>query len=65
MHRMNRESYASLSAAVFTLVALLHFWVIMTGSELSVNGTPVGMWVSYLSFVVAGFLGIVGYTKKK
>lgn len=65
MPKMSKDSYISLAAAVFTLVALLHFWVIVTGQQLTIGDVTYGIWVNYLGFIVAGYMGIAGYFRKK
>lgn len=65
MTKMKKDEYVKLAAAVFTLVALLHFWILTTGESITIGEVTYGSWINYLGFIIAGFMGIAGYTMKK
>ncbi|MCB9805746.1 hypothetical protein H6775_01135 [Candidatus Nomurabacteria bacterium] len=60
-----KDEFIKLAAIIFSLVAILHLWIIVSGSVLSVNGVALGSWVSYLAFVVTGFMAIKAFKMKK
>lgn len=65
MTKMTKAGFISLASAIFTLVALLHFWIIMTGQTMTIGDVQYGPWINYLGVIIAGYMGIAGYTMKK
>ena len=65
MTKMTKTSFIRLASAVFSLVALLHLWILLTGANISIGSLQLGSWVNYIAFIIAGYMGIAGYTIKK
>jgi hypothetical protein len=54
--------YASVTALIFALVAILHSWRIFKGWTVQIGPHPVSMNVSWVGLVVAGLLAIWGFS---
>lgn len=48
-----------LAVIVFTLVALAHIYRLVTGAEVTVNGTMVPQWLSIVGVVVPGLIAFL------
>jgi hypothetical protein len=58
---MTVKSYCTLAAAVFALIALLQLARAVLGWPVTVTGHSVPLWASWIAFVVAGALSVVGW----
>jgi hypothetical protein len=59
---MNRKSYFLVTAAVFSVVGLLHLLRIGLGWEAVVGGWSIPMWLSWAATVVTAVLAYYGFT---
>jgi hypothetical protein len=58
---MSRKTFSRTVGAVFTLVAIGHLLRIAFGASLVIQSTSIPMWVSWVAFIVAGFLAYEGF----
>jgi hypothetical protein len=58
---MTVKSYCTLAAAAFALIALLQLARAVLGWPVTVTGHSVPLWASWIAFVVAGALSVVGW----
>jgi hypothetical protein len=58
---MSARSYARLAAAVFAIIALLQVARAVAGWPVTVGGTVMPVWPSWVAFVVAGVLAWLGF----
>ena len=59
---MSRRAYLLVSAAIFSLVALLHLARIFFGRSAVIGGWSVPMWLSWAALIVAGALAYFGFS---
>ena len=57
---MNRRSYCLTTGIIFIVIALLHLLRIVYGWKVVIGPWPVPDSVSWVAFVVAGYLGYEG-----
>jgi hypothetical protein len=62
---MRASSYARLAAVVFAIVALLQLARAVGGWPISVGGTEVPVWPSWVAFVVTGTLAWLGFAASR
>ena len=58
---MTVKSYCTLAAAVFALIALLQLARAVMGWPVTVSGHSIPLWASWIAFVVAGALNVIGW----
>lgn len=58
---MTAKSYSLLAAAIFTIVSLLQLLRAIMAWEITVGTTMVPVWLSWIAFLVAGTLALVGF----
>ena len=58
---MNRKTFSMLAAIIFTLVALFHLVRIYMDWPVVIADWSVPKWVSWVGFIVAGGLAILGF----
>lgn len=51
--------FATIAVAIFAIVALTHLCRIWRGWEVTVAGTIIPMWASYVGIVLAGGLAVM------
>jgi hypothetical protein len=59
---MSRRAYLLVSAAIFSLVALLHLARVVFGWSAVIGGWSVPMWLSWVALIVAGALAYFGFS---
>ena len=59
---MSRRAYLLVSAAIFSLVALLHLARVVFGWSAAIGGWSVPMWLSWVAIIVAGALAYFGFS---
>jgi len=59
---MDARSYSRIAAVIFAIIAVLQLVRAVSGWDITLNGTPVPLWPSWLASVVAGLLAFVGLT---
>ena len=57
---MTEKTFATIAAAIFALVALLHLLRLVMGWSVVIDSWTVPMWVSWVGLVVAGGLTYYG-----
>ncbi len=57
---MTEKTFATIAAAIFALVALLHLLRLVMGWSVVVDSWTVPMWVSWVGLVVAAGLSYCG-----
>jgi hypothetical protein len=62
---MDPKSYSRLTAAIFAIIALLQLVRAVFGWEITLNGTPVPVWPSWLVCGVALVLTWLGFTASR
>lgn len=55
------KTYITITAGVFTLIALLHLARIIYGWEAVIGNVEIPMWASWLAVLVAGALALKGW----
>jgi hypothetical protein len=53
------KPFTTVAVGIFTIVSLTHLCRIFTGWEVTVAGTAIPMWASYLGMVLAGGLALM------
>jgi hypothetical protein len=59
---MDAKIYSRIAAVIFAILSILQLVRAASGWEITLNGTPIPMWPSWLASVVAGLLAFVGLT---
>jgi hypothetical protein len=59
---MSRKAYLLLSAAIFSLVALLHLARVVFGWSAVIGDWSLPMWLSWVAIIVAGALAYFGFS---
>jgi hypothetical protein len=59
---MSRRAYLLVSAAIFSLVALLHLARVVLGWSAVIGGWSVPMWLSWVALMVTGALAYFGFS---
>jgi hypothetical protein len=59
---MSAESYARLAASIFAVIAVLQLARALAGWPVTIGGTTIPVWPSWLAFVVAGGLAWLGFS---
>ena len=57
---MDPVSYSHLAGAIFAIVAILQLVRALAGWPVTIGGTAVPVWASWIAFVVAGVLAWIG-----
>ena len=59
---MDAKIFSRIAAIVFAIIAVLQLVRAISGWEITLNGTAIPLWPSWLASVVAGLLAFVGLT---
>jgi hypothetical protein len=59
---MSAESYARLAASIFAVIAVLQLSRAVAGWPVTIGGTTIPVWPSWLAFVVAGGMAWLGFS---
>ena len=62
-HALDQKTYASVAAALFLVVAIMHLLRIIFGWEVQIGGLTIPFWVSWLALVIAGALAYLGFAQ--
>ena len=62
---MNRNTYLTITAFLFLVVAIAHLLRIILGWHVEIGGLSIPLWVSWLAVLVAGALAYFGFTQKR
>jgi len=58
---MNYKNYFFISGVLFGLVALLHLWRAFNSLPLVVGTWELPVWLSWVAFIIVGFLSYWGF----
>ena len=59
---MTPDSYSVLAASVFAIVAILQLVRAVKGWKVTIGSTDIPVGVSWVAFIVAGLLTLLGFT---
>jgi hypothetical protein len=62
---VNRNTYLTVTATLFLIVAIAHLLRIILGWHVEIGGMSIPFWVSWLAVFVAGALAYFGFTQKR
>jgi hypothetical protein len=62
---MNRNTYLTVTATLFLIVAIAHLLRIILGWQVEIGGVSIPLWVSWLAVPVSGALAYFGFTQKR
>jgi hypothetical protein len=62
---MEAKSYARLAAAIFAVIALLQLVRALSGWEITINGTALPLWPSWVACGVGAVLAWLGFTASR
>ena len=62
---MNRNTYLTVTATLFLVVAVLHFLRIILGWDVEIGGLSIPFWLSWLAVLVAGALAYFGFRQHR
>lgn len=59
---MNKKNLLQMNAVLFGVIAVLHLWRAVSGTEAVIAGMHIPLWGSYVAVVVAGVLAWMNWT---
>jgi uncharacterized membrane protein YhaH (DUF805 family) len=62
---VNRNTYLTVTATLFLIVAIVHLLRIILGWQVEVGGLSIPFWLSWLAVLVAGALAYFGFRQKR
>ncbi len=62
---MNRQTYMTLTTAIFVVVAVAHVLRIIFGWSVEIGGWSVPFWLSWVAVLGAGALAYFGFTQRR
>jgi uncharacterized membrane protein YhaH (DUF805 family) len=62
---MNRNTYLTVTAALFLVMAVAHLLRIILGWHVEIGGLSIPLWVSWLAVLVAGALAYIGFRQHR
>jgi hypothetical protein len=62
---VNRNTYLTVTATLFLIVAIVHLLRIILGWPVEVGGLSIPFWLSWLAVLAAGALAYFGFTQKR
>jgi hypothetical protein len=63
--RLNRNTYMTVTAALFLIMAIAHLLRIIFEWQVQIGGLSIPFWVSWLAFPVAVALAYFGFMQKR
>jgi lipopolysaccharide export LptBFGC system permease protein LptF len=54
-----RKPFTTIAAAGFAVIAILHVWRIVEGTEITIGGSVVPMAASWIAFAVTALLAVM------
>jgi len=63
--RNDAKPFTTLAAIVLSLIAVLQLLRVILKWEVTLNGTPVPLWLSGVAFLVAGGLAVMVWREKR
>jgi hypothetical protein len=64
-HPMNRNTYLTVTATLFLVVAVVHLLRIILGWHVEIGGLSIPFWLSWLAVLVAGALAYFGFRQHR
>lgn len=58
---MTQRTFSLVTAALFVLIALLHAVRLVRGWQVTVEGTVVPLWISWIGLAIATYLAYEGF----
>ena len=58
---MTQRTFSLVTAALFFLIALLHVVRLVRGWQVTVEGTVVPLWISWIGLAIATYLAYEGF----
>jgi hypothetical protein len=58
---MTQRSFFLITSILFLLIALLHAIRLLQGWQVTIGGTVVPLWVSWIGLAISGFLAYEGF----
>jgi uncharacterized membrane protein len=58
---MTQRTFSLVTAVLFLLIALLHAVRLLRGWQVTVEGTVVPIWISWIGLVIAAYLAYQGF----
>jgi hypothetical protein len=58
---MTQRTFSLVTAGIFSLIALLHAVRLLRGWQLTIEGTIVPIWISWIGLVIAAYLAYEGF----
>jgi len=62
---MTPRLYSLITAALFSLITLLHALRLLRGWQVTIGDTVVPLWVSWIGLAISGFLAYEGFLLRK
>jgi hypothetical protein len=62
---MTPRLYSLITAALFSLITLLHALRLLLGWQVTIGDTVVPLWVSWIGLAISGFLAYEGFLLRK
>lgn len=60
----SKNDFVRTAGIIFALVALTHLWIALTNSNLSIDGSELGIWVNWLAFIITGYMALQSFSMK-
>jgi hypothetical protein len=62
---LNQKTYATVTAALFLAMAIMHLLRIIFGWEVQIGVVAIPFWVSWLALPITGALAYFGFAQKR
>jgi hypothetical protein len=62
---LKQKEYIKITGVIFTTVAAIHAWRLISGFEVIIGGIEIPYWASIVGVAVAGFLAYTSQNLKK
>ena len=60
-----RKPFTLIAAAIFLLMAVAHLYRIATGFDVTIAGTALPQWVSWIALALTGLLAVMLYRESR
>lgn len=61
---MNSKKFLIISGTIFLIVGTAHFLRVLNGWPVSIGGLAIPMWLSWIVFILTGYLAYYGLKKR-
>jgi hypothetical protein len=62
---MKQKTYTMITALVFLVVGVVHLLRVLSGWEVTFNGSVIPLWISWMGVVLAGMLSYTAFRLSK